>query len=407
METCLVKFRAGALWTALLACSLTASAVPVVSGSASLWGYARDDSIEHVQLVPALSLTLSELGKPDLRFEGSLRGYADVRRDRSEDRALRLLRGVFIYAPDKSRWEVRLGEQWLTEGVGRGNVAGGWLRFRPESQTAITVYGGARVANSLSLEKKNGNEGVAGGFNVRTRIHPLTVGASYTYASKGGDLLYHAAGVEASGRIVRTLQARGRFEMNVAQGSVERAQLLLQWTARKDVLVTGEFRSQTPRIYEDSFFTTFLSKASTDFGRAAVRWSFYKMFYAKGGATIIFSENPDPLYKAYAALGCRYAELGYTHWASVSKSTQDGLYAQGNYRVAERADLFAGYDFAKGSNADRDLRADTESQSAYLGGSVTPLPYLTATVRAERISDLQRSEDWRALGGLTVRFATR
>ena len=106
MDAHLAKTRTGhalliALLVLLTACvfGLPASAAPTLSGSASLWGYVRDDSVDHTQLVPTLSLTVRQLGFQALRLETSLRGYTDVRGGQSEDRSLRVLRALLVYAP--------------------------------------------------------------------------------------------------------------------------------------------------------------------------------------------------------------------------------------------------------------------------------------------------------------------
>jgi hypothetical protein len=373
-----------------------------INGSASVWAYMNDDSIEHVHVVPVLSFTLKDPANPTWRFETSLRGYSDVRHHTSYDRELKVLRGVLIYTPQNSKWELRLGQQWLQEGVGRGNVAGVWARYKVDAHTSAAVYGGARLANTLDLEHKNDNEGIAAGFQARTRLEPLNCSASYFYVAKHGDLLYHAAGLEANGRFGYGLAGRARFEMNLGQTSVERAQILGEWQARSNVLVSAEFRSQQPRVYEDSFFTIFLSEASTEYVRASARWNFYKFFYVRGTGSTLMSENPDPLYKVQGALGCRHIEAGYTHWVSVAKGEMDGIFAQGNWAYRDFLRAYAGYDFSKGSNAD--TQPDGESHAAYLGATVTPCSPIDFTARVEQVSDLRYKNDWRGLLGLTLRY---
>jgi hypothetical protein len=389
----------------LAAIAPVARAVVFTDGSASVWTYLRDDSVDHAFVVPTFSFTAGDLGVKALRVEGSLRGYTDVRNGKSEERELRILRGVLVYAPEKKPCELRLGQQWLTEGVGRGNLAGLWLRYRFDPRTSLAVYGGSRIAQSISLQETNRYQGYALGLNARAHLTPLNVGASYYYLGRSGKLLYHAAGLDANGRLSRWLLMRGRFEMNVEQATVERAQILADVRARRNVQVTGEFRSQTPRIFEDSFFTVFLSEAATTYGRAHVRWEFRNPFYARAGGTLLFSEYPDPLYKVQLALGHRFAEIGYTHWLSVNQGVMDGMFVQANYRFRDRFDAFAGYDWARGSNADSDLKPITESHAAYFGGGVDVVNALSVTARAEQIRDVERKSDWRGLLGVTARFS--
>jgi hypothetical protein len=388
----------------LIAAPPTAAAV-FTDGSASVWAYMRDDSVDHTLVIPTLSFTVGDLGMKALRFEGSARGYTDIRGGKSEQRELRILRGVFVYAPEKKSYELRIGQQWLTEGVGRGNLAGLWARYRFDKRSAITVYGGSRIAESISLQETNRYQGYAVGFQARTHLQPFNVGASYYYLGRDGDLLYHAAGLEANGRVSRCLAVRGRFEMNVEQAAVERAQFLADWRARSNVQVTGEFRAQAPRVFEDSYFTIFLSEATTAYGRANVRWEFHKPLYARFSGTMLFSEYPDPLYKAQLALGCSHIEVGYTHWLSVTKGVMDGVFAQAHFRFRDRYDAFGGYDWSRGSNADSDLKPTTNSYAAYLGGSADICKTFSVTARAEQVRGVEYKNDWRGLLGITARFS--
>jgi hypothetical protein len=66
--------------------------------------------------------------------------------------------------------------------------------------------------------------------------------------------------------------------------------------------------------------------------------------------------------------------------------------------------VYAGYDFAKGSNADPDLRPSEESSATYFGAAVTPVSTFTLSARAERVNDIRATSDWRALVAATVRF---
>ncbi len=401
------------LRTLVVICACGSLMAPVqaatVSGSASVWGYWRDDSVSHVQIVPTLALTLREWAGDAWRFETSLRGFTDIRHGESKDQQLRVLRGVFILAPTASPWEFRIGQQWLTEGVGRGNVAGAWTRWRANNNTSFTVYGGARLGSSLNLGEKNPNNGVAAGVHARTRINIVKVGASYYYLGKSGTTLFHGVGFEANARPHKNLLTRARLDMNLGQGSVEIAQVLADWTARKNVQLTGEFRIHTPRVYDDSYFTKFLAEASTTYLRAGARWQFADEYYLKGSGVTVFSESPDPLYKVRAAVGDENTEVGYTRWLTYSGGEMDGFYGQlrgditvNKYSVGE---LFGGFDFARGSNGDVSLRPKTESQSVYLGLVVNVFSQLKLSATAEQIRDIDSEMDWRGLFSISYRFA--
>jgi hypothetical protein len=390
-----------------LVCFAPTVRATTVNGAASVWGYVRDDTLHHTQLVPMLTLNVRDFGIRDVRFETTLRAYSDLQHDKAQDRRLSIWRGALIWTPQQSPWEVRLGQQWLTEGVGRGNVAGVWARRKIDKVSDVSAYAGARLGNAISVQDKYQDQGMAAGIHGRTHWGRAAIGASYFYIGKNNKLLFHAAGVEASGRIVRHVTARGRFDINLARGSVERAQLLADWMVSPKVTVTGEVRSQQPRVFEDSYFRRFLSEANTTYARLGAMWTFYKMYYVRGQGVTLFTETSNTLYKAQAAVGCRYGEAGYTHWLSVDKAEMDGFFAQARYPFRGMCNAFAGIDFARGSNTETDLRPDEDSQAIYFGVSASPVDALTLYARAEQVKAPQIKSEWRGLFSVIVRFTNQ
>ena len=95
---------------------------------------------------------------------------------------------------------MRLGQQWLNEGVGRDHVAGLWARYRSTSAPPFTAFGGERVAREISLQERYHEQGEAFGVNLRTHLTPVNVGLSWYYLQNDGKVLYHAAGIDANGR---------------------------------------------------------------------------------------------------------------------------------------------------------------------------------------------------------------
>jgi hypothetical protein len=372
------------------------------SGSVSMWSYAVDDSVDHVYLLPAATLNLYNVGWQDLSFQTALRGFVDYRNSRPFSQQIRVLRGLFVYEPSGSHWEWRAGQQWLTEGVGRGNLAGLWTKYAFSRKTSVAVYAGARLANSLYINEMNPEQGYAAGLHAKSRLSFGTVGASYYYLARRSKLLYHAAGAEASYTALQNWLWTARFDLNVAQGSIEKLQLIGLWDARSNVEVTGEARIQTPRVYEDSFFTYFLSDATTDFVRGSARWTFYKTLYLKGGGTALFSDARTET-KIMAALGIPELEVGYSKWATIENGELDGFYAKALYRFIHQAEILGGYDFSRGSNSD--LLKKNESQVAYVGAGVDVGRTFSVTVRGEQIRDLLHKMDYRGLASLTARFS--
>ncbi|MBL0060704.1 MAG: hypothetical protein IPP40_04245 [bacterium] len=375
-----------------------------VSGRFGLWSYVRDDTVDHVQVVPLLSLNVNRIGNGDWSFESTLRGFADYQNgDANNTSAVRVNRALLIWKPQASKWEVRAGQQWLTEGIGRGNVAGLWGAYKFNRKTDAHVYAGSRLASSLSLDEENPDQGIAAGFNIRTKFGPRRLGLSYYYVGKDGDVLYNGVGLDYYCTSIRDLSMRARLHMNLEQSAIETGQITANWEAVDDLLITADVRTQTPRIFEDSFFAMFLEDSKTNSARVGATWEFEEETYVTGMAYTIFTEL-DQLYKVRAGIGDSGFEFGYTHWLSADKGDMDGFYGEArcDYKTLEGS---FGFDYSRGSNSE--VRPNTEDQVIFAGVEWSPLKSLTLGARGEHLKDPEHTEDWRALFSLMTNFRSK
>ncbi len=375
-----------------------------VSGRFGLWTYVRDDSVDHVQIVPLLSLNIHRFGGGAWSFESTLRGYADYQNgDDNGSTALRVNRALLIWRPQASPWEVRAGQQWIAEGIGRGNVAGLWGRYNFNSTTDMRAYAGSRLPVSLSLDESIPDEGVAAGLNLYKRFGRTRVGLSYYYVGKDSDVLFSGIGLDASTKPSADLSLRARLHMNIEQSNIETGQVTAYWQAMEKLLVSADVRTQTPRIFEDSFFAMFLEDSKTNAARAGAQWTFYDEFYATGMGYLVFTEE-DMLYKTRAGLGCKKLEFGYTHWLSAGLGDMDGFYGEAHHTYKELEGR-AGFDYSRGSNSE--IRPNTESQVIYGALDWNACNRSSVGIRVEHLKDPTHTEDWRALFSLMTNFRSK
>ncbi len=375
-----------------------------VTGRFGLWSYLRDDSVDHVQVVPLLSLNVHRFGGGAWNFESTWRGFADFQNgDDNGTAAVRVSRALLIWKPDASPWEVRAGQQWLNEGIGRGNLLGLWSSYAFSRKTDLRVYGGARPQTSLSLDERNPEGGFTAGMNLRARFGPRQLGFSYSYVSKDGDVLYSGAGIDFHCRRVENVTLRARLHMNLEQSSIETAQFAAYWDATKRLQISLDARSQTPRVFEDSFFAMFLEEAKTTSARGGAQYTLYRRIYATGMGYVVMKEG-DMLYKTRLGLGDEYGEVGYTHWLSAGEGDMDGFYGFSRRSFAN-FEAHAGFDYSRGSNSE--VRPNTEAQVIYGGLSWSPQRMFSLGCRVEHLKNQYHSEDWRALLSLSTSFRTK
>lgn len=380
-----------------------AAQAAAISGRAAIWSYLRDDSVDHVQIVPLLSLTAHQIGSPALSLETSVRGFVDYRNGEANDEAIRLHRAVLVYKPAASKLQARLGQQWMSEGVARGNVLGLWGRYAFGPRLKLIAFGGSRLPNSISLDESIPNEGYSLGLNARTYFTRAQLGLSYFYVARGSDPLFQGVGLDATLKVNPTVRVRGRLHMNLEQSAIETAELAGQWQPTDQLMVSVLGRNAAPRVFEDSFFATFLDKASNSSLRGACRWTFEDDVYLSTAATTVLTEG-DPLYKVRAGIGVPEIEVGYTHWLSADQGDMDGFYGQTVAELLRSFDVNAGFDYSRGSNSE--VRPNTESQAIWAGCSWTPTRAVGLSARGEHLRDAAHSDDWRALLSISSNFTT-
>jgi len=379
-----------------------ASAAPTFTGRAGLWSYVRDDSVDHVQIVPLLSLNVQRLGcSEDWAIETTFRGFADYQNGATNGSTrLRANRAVLIWKPEGTGWELRGGQQWVNEGIGRGNVVGLWSRHEFSRKTDLRAYVGARLPNTLRLDEAIPETGMTGGLNFRTKFGPRQIGLSYFYVGDDARVLFSGLGFDYFCASLTDVTLRARLHMNLEQEAIETGQLSVYWQTNDKLLISAEARTQTPRIFEDSFFSIFLDEAKTNTVRGGAEYEFYKHFFATGMGYLVFTEE-DMLYKSRLGLGCRKIEVGYTHWLSAGKGDMDGFYGEIKHGC-KSLDGYAGFDYARGSNSE--IRPNSEDQVIFAGLDWSPKSYFTIGARGEHLKDSEHSEDFRALFSLMTTF---
>ena len=376
-----------------------------LSGRFGVWSYLRDDSVDHVQVVPLLSVNLRNLDKGGAwSFESTLRGYADYQNGWADaSSALRVHRALLIWKPKTKPWEVRAGQQWVYEGVARGNVTGLWAGYKPCSAGEVHVFAGSRIPSSLNLTEENPDGGVAAGISLQRRFGKRLFKLSYYYVGKDGDVLYNGAGLDYACTAITDVTMRVRLHFNLEQSNIETGQVSAFWQTNDRLLLSLDARTETPRIFEDSYFTRFLEDVSTNAVRGGAQYLVYQQLYVTGMGYAVFTEE-DLLYKARAGVGCKMMEFGYTHWLAADKGDMDGFYGEirHDYRTFEGR---AGFDYSRGSNSE--IRPNTESQVIFGGLQWSPCNKSTLGARIEHLKDPAHSEDWRALFSLVTTFRSK
>ena len=161
------------------------------------------------------------------------------------------------YRRPGSKISVRAGRQFLYRGVITGSADAISIEAFPSPRINLQLIGGISVPTDRSLDLRSWDDGGVFGAYGRYQISPLArASVSYFSRRSGGMVAWHQLGAAVNGVVSQKLYYQAQVEYNIEASTYQGMRYRLtyvpsQWT------FSGEFTSQKPRIYEDSFFNIF------------------------------------------------------------------------------------------------------------------------------------------------------
>jgi len=158
----------------------------------------------------------------------------------------------------------RFGRQFVYRGTINGTFDALSLRYRPSAEWDVQAVAGlaAPFARDLDFTPESDNlnlwdeRGSLGVFASRTFGRRVRTNASWFQRNRSGDVAWSLAGVGFSAGYGTDRFVQAEVEYNVEQENIQRMRVR-DWGQIGPVLLTIEFSTQRPRVYEDSFFARF------------------------------------------------------------------------------------------------------------------------------------------------------
>lgn len=324
--------------------------------------------------------------------------------------------------------DLTLGRQAIFGGVGYGTIDGMGAKLRLfKNRLTVAGYGGATPEGDYRGVSKSVKDNMSFGGQITTTAIPNTqLGLSYmnrraqrdpywttrmrdtsftpvpyqvTFEPEseeliGGDAYYTMTGV---------FSAYGRYDHDLANNRVSRAQVGVRASITPRLGVTLESITRTPRISYNSIFTAFVPN-STQEVEAGVEYEFLSWLRAYGRVANVQVTDES---------GTRWTFGVNSGYGSVSYSGSSGYVGQlqsvsmyGNYPLLEnRVIPQAGIVFSSYRFSEQDDRAT--ALAVVLGGTWRPIRSFSLDVQGQWLTNEIYSRDLRGMLKLNYWFAER
>jgi hypothetical protein len=237
------------LWTA------SAYAQARVDGQvyALVYAFENLDGGQQWDYYQGLQMRLRPAAGSNLSFKTNLRL---ARRGDPADWQERVYNAYADWHSDQQRFQVRLGRQFLYKGVLNGSVDAVAIRLQPAPNLEVHAVGGVAVSFDRRLELRKWSEGGMLGAYAAYRVAGQRMNVSYVQRLRDDRIAWRQAGAALTGAWKNRLYYQAQVEYNLEQSAYQAMRYRLTYQSSRWALF-GEFNSQKPRVFEDSFFNVF------------------------------------------------------------------------------------------------------------------------------------------------------
>ncbi len=202
---------------------------------------------------------------------------------------------------------LRLGRQFLYHGVLNGTVDGALLSSELNRNLRVKLFAGSAAPIDRTLKFPKWDEGnMLGGYLTLAFAEKAGINLSYIQKNRSNKKYWQQAGADFHAFFNNRLTLYARFDYNLLRSSYQVLRLRLNYL-KKNWSLAGEFNSQKPRIYEDSFFNIFEIRAYRQF-RMATSYRVKRLELSLQYLHTIYDQDSDD--RIIAAVNNRYGSIG-------------------------------------------------------------------------------------------------
>ncbi len=393
----------GAILLALILCPIIGSASPSVNfrGYTLTEYYTFEDAAaeQHHQLYQTLSFRIERPGTQKLSLVGHMRYQGDSSDDFAESGSLKI-HNLYARWAEGRRFDLRLGRQFLAEGVGLGTYDAARLSFSPVTWGSATFWGGQAAPTDREANIRNLDDAKSLGLALRGRlISKVNITASLMTEDRGGDPFRRRAGLSANADLTKGLYAHGLFYINISGPAVlHRARLLLRYNPNARWRLFGEFAAGTPQLPVDSPFE-FVEIGMSVLGRLGASYQLTSKYWVGMRVQSFLSGEPSSTFGLSVESG--WGSLGYRQRFG-NFGEESGLFGSIRVNPTVFAQVYASAEFSAYQFEDRDQEDQTAAQA---GVQLFPVKSLMLDASLQALKNEQFDQDIRGLLRIKWSFA--
>jgi hypothetical protein len=339
--------------------------------------------------------------------------------------------------------DLNLGRQAVYAGVGVGSIDGVVARARfADNSVSVTGYGGATVDPSFGGVRKNMHDNYHfGGQIVTTAIRDVRAGISYTkrleerdpyWTVRARDTSFSAVpyyvtydaeaqeylSADVNYSYTEVASIYGRYDHDLLNGRVSRAQGGARVQATKGFWITADFIHRVPRISYNSIFSAFVTNSTNEI-EGGVEYAITPMMRVFGRlAHVSYTESSDAASASQTApvasiddksmrwslgLNSGYGTVTYSGGSGFAGELQS-FSVQGTYPISNSMIIpTAGISYASYRLSADDARHD--AFSVLLGAIMRPMRTVSVDVQGQWLTNKTVGSDLRMQVKLMYWFA--
>lgn len=341
-----------------------------------------------------LNLRVSSTNHPNVYLQTYMR--VSQRGDPSEWDE-RLYNTYLNFRSQNRKFEARIGRQFLYSGVINGTVDGIQATVRPNNDISFKVVVGTDAPLDRSFEIQDWDNGTVLGGYLSVKFKQSNLDLSYFQRSRFDDTVWQLLGAALNGKLNQNFYYQSRLDYNLEKSTYQGMRYRVTYLD-DNWSISGEFNSQKPRVYEDSFFNIFELRAFNQF-----RFGVTRQFgsYNLGVQNILTDYYNDKNYELILTTGTRWGTIGVIAQNGFG-GNNTGLYGEIHYDIVHNLTFKARSSYHKYER--RSIQISEDEKSFMAGLSYRPIKELKVQAELQESQNSYFDNDLRGLFRLNYSF---